>query len=56
MSFKCAKKIRKKNELLLRSASADKETFWTPHPQKTYGVRLRGVQNSAFCPPLATTA
>ena len=37
MSFKCAKKIKKKNELPLRSA--DKETFWTPHPQKTSGVQ-----------------
>jgi len=44
MSFNCAKKFKKKNELLLRSASADKETFWTTHQQKTCGVRLRGVQ------------
>jgi len=27
MVFKCAKKIKKKNEFLLCSASADKETF-----------------------------
>jgi len=42
MSFKFAKKIKKKNDLLLHSA--DKETFWTQHPQKTCGVRLHGVQ------------
>jgi len=46
MSFTCAKKVKKKNEIFDRSTSVDKETFWTP--QKTSGVRLRRVQTPLF--------
>ena len=46
MSFKCAKKIKKKNELLFRSAG--KETFWTPHPQNdvcVFSPNITGLQS-----------
>jgi len=46
MGFKFAKKIKEKTKS--SSASADKESFSTPHPQKTCGVRLRGVQTPLF--------
>jgi len=48
MSYKCAKKIKKKNEFLVCSAFADKEALWTPHRQKTCGVRPRGVQTPLY--------